>query len=258
VCPAGLCCSQYGWCGTTPAYCGFGCNSLYGSCTEVGDVDTVPAGIAIYECNLPGVVALTFDDGPAPATSAILDTLKTKAAIATFFIVGDMFNGVVGPTSRTAVVRRTYAEGHMVGIHDTIHADLTTLSAAEVSLHMTTMKSVIEGAISETPRYMRCPYGYYNDNILSVLAAQNLRHTHWTMDPRDWESRDAAVTLDRINSYLDTVTRSSPGSIILLHDVYDETVVAVGPIIDKIRAKGLKLVTVAECMNDKDGAYVAK
>jgi len=211
----------------------------------------------IYECNQPGVIALTFDDGPAPATSAILDTLKAKAANATFYVVGDMFNGVVGPTSRTDLVRRAYAEGHMIGIHDTTHADLTSLSAAELTSHMTTMKSLIEAAISKTPRYMRCPYGYYNDNVLSVLAAQNLRHTHWTMDPRDWEDRDTAATLDKIDRFLNTVTISSPGSIILLHDTYDETAAAVRPIIDKIRAKGLKLVTVAECMNDKDGAYVA-
>lgn len=27
VCPNGLCCSQHGWCGTTDAYCGEGCQS---------------------------------------------------------------------------------------------------------------------------------------------------------------------------------------------------------------------------------------
>lgn len=27
VCANGLCCSQYGFCGTTRAYCGFGCQS---------------------------------------------------------------------------------------------------------------------------------------------------------------------------------------------------------------------------------------
>ncbi len=31
-CSSGLCCSQYGWCGTGAAYCGSGCQS--GSCTS--------------------------------------------------------------------------------------------------------------------------------------------------------------------------------------------------------------------------------
>ncbi|GAA0185851.1 hypothetical protein LIER_33139 [Lithospermum erythrorhizon] len=30
VCPNGLCCSQYGYCGRTTAYCGYGCQSQCG------------------------------------------------------------------------------------------------------------------------------------------------------------------------------------------------------------------------------------
>ncbi|OAL44265.1 hypothetical protein IQ07DRAFT_463352, partial [Pyrenochaeta sp. DS3sAY3a] len=29
------CCSQYGWCGSTDAYCGGGCQPGFGSCTIV-------------------------------------------------------------------------------------------------------------------------------------------------------------------------------------------------------------------------------
>lgn len=31
LCPGGLCCSEYGWCGSTPAYCGDRCQSQCGS-----------------------------------------------------------------------------------------------------------------------------------------------------------------------------------------------------------------------------------
>ncbi|CAK7329394.1 unnamed protein product [Dovyalis caffra] len=31
LCPGGLCCSQYGWCGTGPPYCGAGCQSQCGA-----------------------------------------------------------------------------------------------------------------------------------------------------------------------------------------------------------------------------------
>ena len=73
--------------------------------------------MAIYECNQPGVVvALTFDDGPSPATIDVLDTLKAKAAVATFYLIGNMFNGVIGPISRTDIVTRAYDEGHMIAI----------------------------------------------------------------------------------------------------------------------------------------------
>lgn len=32
VCLAGTCCSQFGFCGTTAAHCGAGCNPLFGVC----------------------------------------------------------------------------------------------------------------------------------------------------------------------------------------------------------------------------------
>ena len=32
VCASGLCCSQYGWCGTTTDHCGAGCNPVFGKC----------------------------------------------------------------------------------------------------------------------------------------------------------------------------------------------------------------------------------
>ena len=38
----------------------------------------------------PGKVALTFDDGPDPHwTAKILDVLKAKGAVASFFVIGE-------------------------------------------------------------------------------------------------------------------------------------------------------------------------
>ena len=162
----------------------------------------------------------------------------------------------MGPTSGADMVKRVDAEGHMVGVHDTDHINLKTVSAADVTSRMTTMKLQIKAVIGKTPRYMRCPHGLFDDDVSSVLATQNLRNTHWTMAPADWERPSSAEILRSVEKFLNTVTTSSPGSIILLHDVYDEAAAAVSPIIDTIRAKGLKLVTVAECMNDKNGAYI--
>ncbi len=37
VCPRGLCCSQYGYCGTTSAYCWIGCQTCCGKCLRILD-----------------------------------------------------------------------------------------------------------------------------------------------------------------------------------------------------------------------------
>jgi hypothetical protein len=33
-CTGGLCCSQWGYCGSTDEFCGVGCQSAFGSCTS--------------------------------------------------------------------------------------------------------------------------------------------------------------------------------------------------------------------------------
>ena len=49
----------------------------------------IPRGVIIEHCTVPGVVALTFDDGPFIYTNHILDLLDEYCAKATFFINGE-------------------------------------------------------------------------------------------------------------------------------------------------------------------------
>jgi peptidoglycan/xylan/chitin deacetylase (PgdA/CDA1 family) len=60
-------------------------------------------------------VALTFDDGPAASTDAVLDVLSAEDARATFFIVGGFVAG------RESTLQRASAEGHELGVHGWNH-----------------------------------------------------------------------------------------------------------------------------------------
>lgn len=60
-------------------------------------------------------VFLTFDDGPAELTGAILDVLKAKDAHATFFVTGSQVK------KRPDLLRRTQREGHALAIHTYSH-----------------------------------------------------------------------------------------------------------------------------------------
>ncbi len=67
----------------------------------------------------PGLLALTFDDGPDPKwTPQILDILKREQVPATFFIIGK--NGQSYPD----LVRRIVSEGHEIGNHTFTHPNL--------------------------------------------------------------------------------------------------------------------------------------
>jgi peptidoglycan/xylan/chitin deacetylase (PgdA/CDA1 family) len=59
-------------------------------------------------------IYLTFDDGPNPtATPELLDVLARHQVQATFFVINKYLTRETAP-----IVRRTFDEGHAVGIHD--------------------------------------------------------------------------------------------------------------------------------------------
>ncbi len=67
-------------------------------------------------------MALTFDDGPSPATTGrLLDILKAKGVKATFFVVGSMVDRAPD------LLKREVAEGHEVGSHSSFHQNLSKM-----------------------------------------------------------------------------------------------------------------------------------
>jgi peptidoglycan/xylan/chitin deacetylase (PgdA/CDA1 family) len=88
----------------------------------------VPSGAIIEHCTVPGVVALTFDDGPFIYTSHILDLLDEYGAKATFFINGENWSRGVGDSSTPwpDILRRMDLSGHQIGSHTWSHADLSS------------------------------------------------------------------------------------------------------------------------------------
>ena len=82
--------------------------------------DVLPTSYEIQRYGAhPGLVALTFDDGPDPRwTPQILKILKEKNAKATFFVIGENMQTWPG------LVEKELAQGHMVGNHTYSHPNL--------------------------------------------------------------------------------------------------------------------------------------
>lgn len=74
----------------------------------------VPVGSIITQCTKPGVIALTFDDGPYAFTTEALNTLNAAGFKATFFMNGQNWASIYDYQS---VVQRIYNEGHQIGSH---------------------------------------------------------------------------------------------------------------------------------------------
>ena len=73
-----------------------------------------------------GQIALTFDDGPDPATTRrILSALENHGVLATFFQVG------IHVESHPEITREILDHGHSVGSHTWDHPDLGQLPLGE-------------------------------------------------------------------------------------------------------------------------------
>lgn len=178
------------------------------------------------------MVALTFDDGPSPATTArLLDILRDKNVKATFFVVGTMAQ------RSPDLLQREEAEGHEVGSHTMAHTSFATMDATATQSEMRAINEVFQGILGHPVNLVRPPYG-----SLSQVAMDNVGKPLilWTVDPLDWKYRDAASVRQR------AVADSFDGAVILLHDIHSTTVDAVAGIIDDLRAQGYEFLTISE------------
>lgn len=176
-------------------------------------------------------VALTFDDGPVAHTAEVLDLLQDRGARASFFVAA-------GNAQRHAALVRAMASSSMtVGNHTVSHRELDKLSHEEVVNELARTNAVISSLTGSSPRWMRPPYGAFNDTVAKAAGDQGLAVAMWDVDTLDWKYKDPQRTC-RV-----AVDEAKAGSIVLMHDIHATTVDAVACIVDGLRKKGLEPVS---------------
>lgn len=192
---------------------------------------SVPKGNIEIDPSRP-MVALTFDDGPGGSTNAILDTLETYSARATFFVIGRNINDKTAP-----VMQRAVSMGCEIGSHTYDHSDLTKDTPEQFQTAIQQADDRIYEAVGEYPRWLRPPYGAFDNNV-QQHAGMGL--AYWSVDTKDWKTRNAAAT---VTAVLQSV---EDGDVILMHDIYAETAAAVVQIVPSLIQQGYQLVTLSE------------
>ncbi|CAG8709623.1 17314_t:CDS:2, partial [Dentiscutata erythropus] len=159
---------------------------------------------------------LTFDDGPSPYTPALLDYLDAHNIKVTFFVVGSRV--VENPDT----LIRAYKSGHQIGVHTWSHPSLTTQSNEQVISELQWTAAAIKAAIGVTPKYMRPPYGDYDDRIRSISDQLGYKIVIWDKDTNDWLSDgDKTFNLQWVESnFTQWVKEGKSGHISLEHDLY--------------------------------------
>lgn len=189
---------------------------------------------APVDCDAARCVALSFDDGPSSYTWGLLDTLVDYDARATFFLVGQQV------AARPQTTRRIAMEGHQIGNHSYSHPDFTTLSRTSMLSQLSRTDDLITNQGVARTTSFRPPYGSWN----STVRGLGLPLILWSVDTRDWESRNTAAIVDHVR------THASRGDLVLQHDTISQSVAAVPAIIADLRSRGYTLVTLDELVPD--------
>ena len=153
-------------------------------------------------------VALTFDDGPGPYTSQILDILDRYHVKATFCIIGRQVNAY------RAVVARMIADGMTICNHSWDHDEsLGRKPPAYEAANMQKMINAIH-SVSATAQvaYFRNPGGNVTPTSVRVCELLGMRPLYWTEDTDDWK-RPGTAAIEH-----DLLTQTHRDSIVLMHD----------------------------------------
>ncbi|MEV5413836.1 polysaccharide deacetylase family protein [Thermopolyspora sp. NPDC052614] len=197
--------------------------------SAAASADTARVNCAKVKC-----IALTFDDGPAPVTTArLLDTLREHRVKATFFLVGERV------AEHPAIVRRMAREGHEIGNHTYRHQSLPALPDFDVVEELSRTQEAIRGVTGRRPTLMRPPYGHTDARVSAVNAELGLAQILWTGTTLDWSLRDVDAIGDKV------LALAKPNGVILMHDVVPHTVKAMPRILRELRKRGYHLVTVS-------------
>lgn len=180
------------------------------------------------------LVALTFDDGPRPGTTdRLLDGLCERGVKATFFLVGTQIP--YAPELVTRMVR----EGHQIGVHTLEHMAVAGLSEAEFRAQVAGERAQLYELVGERELWLRPPYGMTDENTVRWADSPVVL---WSVDPEDWKDTDTG----RITRHI--LDHTGDGDIILLHDIYSSSVDSALEVVDGLRERGFRFVTVEELL----------
>ncbi|OSZ78315.1 hypothetical protein CAP35_08650 [Chitinophagaceae bacterium IBVUCB1] len=182
-------------------------------------------------------IALSFDDGPAACTAAILDVLKQQNVPAAFFTIGK--NAVANPD----LVARWHSEGHLIGNHSYEHGfNFDWKSAKAMLQEINKTNEAVKNITGVTPLLFRPPYGVTNPNVAKAVRLSGMQSVGWSLRSFDTKAKHGDVLVDKL------LRMAKGGDVILLHDSMPVTAEILTEFITKAREKGFTFVRVDELL----------
>lgn len=186
--------------------------------------------------------AVSFDAAWGDAsTKSLVDILNKYDVKATFFVIGNWAE------QYPEDVKMLHENGMEVMNHSSAHGHMNQMSGEEIVADVEKCNDQIENVTGVRPTLIRCPYGEYDDHVISAIRSMGMEPVQWDVDSLDWKDISSQEIYNRVTS------RVKPGSIILFHNAGLNTPEALPGILEYLIGEGYEIVPVSEIL--LDGTY---
>jgi peptidoglycan/xylan/chitin deacetylase (PgdA/CDA1 family) len=203
----------------------------------------------VVECGEPGKhrVALTFDDGPDPATTpVVLQALNQRGFRATFFVIGHKAH------AHPDLVRAIVADGHELGLHGYTHDRLTAWRApTRIARDIQKTQRTLEAIVGQRVFWYRPPVGLVSPRTAVAVRKADVELVTWSVRCLDGLPN---AKPNRVTARISRKVRD--GAIVMLHDASEKgtfvpaAVTAIEAILDVVQQRGFCSVTLSELLAD--------
>lgn len=197
-------------------------------------------------------IALTFDDGPNPATTPrVIETLKAHGAPAAFFINGSKLSV---PGAQAIAQRIADDPDYLLANHSQGHLNLSEQTLERVASEMDRTATAIT-ATGETMKWFRFPFGASTCGTMNLVRQRGWISAGWHVDSADWcyaagdgvckKSTFKYVPDDQRNDmlgYIMSQVASTNGGVLLFHDIHPNTASNLDSILTALEQAGYTFV----------------
>jgi peptidoglycan/xylan/chitin deacetylase (PgdA/CDA1 family) len=191
------------------------------------------------------VFALTIDDGPFPTGAPVLMEAMAKVGWkATFCVMGQFVD------AHPDIAKRMVAEGHEVASHSYSHPYFDKLTPEQIDDQLTRTHAAILKATGVAPIYFRAPgCNLSPEQTTRINQTYGYRILGVSFDSRDWAKPPAGEVTKRMLE-----GGIANGDIVLVHEVFPQSMKELPDIIAALAAKGYRSVTISRLIALKAGA----
>lgn len=169
----------------------------------------------------------------------MLEILTEKDVKMTFFIGGTWAEKF------PELVKDIQNRGHEIGSHGYSHPHPDQISREDNHKDITKAQAILKDITGKKPELYAPPYGERGEMVLQVAEDLGYQTVLWSIDTIDWQRPGSQVIKDRVTG------KAHNGGIVLMHPTAP-TAEALPGIIDDLKEKGYKLITVGEMIRKKN------